>query len=76
MRCLCVYLSVIDLQGVELIGIFDEVGGAPVVACLLFVNTEEVVHGRVLVVKLVQLVAADGGADSAPRPEHPVPART
>lgn len=74
MRCISVYLSVINLQGVELIGILGEVGGAPVVARLLLVDTQEVVHGRVLVMKLVQLVAADGGAHPAPRPEHPVPA--
>lgn len=64
--CVCVYLSVVNLQGVELIGIFGEVGGAPVVARLLFVDTQEVVHGRVLVMKLVQLVASDGGTHSAP----------
>lgn len=51
--CVCVYLSIVDLQGVELIGILGEVGGAPVVARLLFVDTQEVVHGRVLVMKLV-----------------------
>lgn len=65
--CVCVvYLPIVDLQGIELIGIFGEVGGAPVVARLLFVDAQEVVHGGVLVVKLVQLVAADGGTHSAP----------
>lgn len=73
---LCVYLSVVNLQGVELIWILGEVGSAPAVARLLFVDTQEVVHGRVLVMKLVQLVAPDGGAHSAPRPEHPVPEHT
>lgn len=63
---LCVHLSVVDLQGVKLIGIFGEVGGAPVVACFLLVHTQEVVQGRVLVRKLVQLVASDGGAHPAP----------
>lgn len=67
------YLSIVNLQGIELIGIFGEVGGAPVITSLLFVDTQEVVHGRVLVTELVQLVASDGGAHSAPRPEHPVP---
>lgn len=67
------YLSVVDLQGIELIGIFGEVGGAPVITSLLFVDSQEVVHGRVLVTELVQLVTSDGGAHSAPGPEHPVP---
>lgn len=70
------YLSVVDLQGVELIGVFGEVGGAPVVARLLFVDTQEVVQRRVFVVDLVQLVASDGSAHSAPRAEHPVSAHT
>lgn len=60
------YLSIVDLQWVELVGIFGEVGGAPVVARLLFVDTQEVVQGRVLVVKLVQFVASDSGPHSAP----------
>lgn len=60
------YLSVVDLQGIELIGIFGEVGGAPGISSLLFVDSQEVVHGRVLVTELVQLVASDGGTHSAP----------
>lgn len=47
------YLSVVDLQRVELVGIFGEVGRAPVVARLFFVHAQEVVHSRVLVVELV-----------------------
>ena len=70
----CAYLSIVNLQWVELIWVFGEVGGAPVVACLLLIHTQEVVQGRVLVMKLVQLVASDGGTHSTPRPEHPVPA--
>lgn len=72
--CVHLYLSIVDLQGIELVGIFGEIGGAPLVTSLLFVDGQEVVHGRVLVTELVQLVASDGGAHSAPRPEHPVPA--
>jgi len=64
--CCRVYLSIVDLQGVELVGIFGEVGGAPDVARLLFVNTQEVVQCRVFVVKLFQLVASDGRAHSSP----------
>lgn len=60
------YLSVVDLQGIELIGVFGEVGGAPIITGLLLVDSQEVVHGRVLVTELVQLVASDGGAHSAP----------
>lgn len=60
------YLSVVDLQGIELVGVLGEVGGAPVVASLFLVHAQEVVHGRVLVMKLVQFVAPDGGAHSAP----------
>ena len=68
------YLSVVDLQGVELIGVFGEVGAVPGVARFLLVDAQEVVHGSQLVAKLVQLVAPDGGAHAAPGPEHPVPA--
>lgn len=39
------YLSIVYLQWVELVGIFGEVGAAPVVACFLLVNTQEVVQG-------------------------------
>lgn len=60
------YLSIVDLQGIELVGILGEVGGAPVVAGLFLVHAQEVVHSRVLVMKLVQFVASDGGAHSAP----------
>lgn len=38
-------LSIVDLQWVELVWIFGEVGGAPVVARLLLVHTQEVIHG-------------------------------
>ena len=69
-----VYLSVVDLQRVELIGILGEVGAVPGVASLIRVDAQEVVHGCELVTKLVQLVAPDGGAHAAPGPEHPVPA--
>ena len=69
-----VYLSIVDLQWVELIGVLGEVGAVPGVACLFLVDPQEVVHGRELFAKLVQLVAPDGGAHAAPGPEHPVPA--
>lgn len=35
----CAYLSIVNLQRIELIGILGKVGRAPVVACLLFVHT-------------------------------------
>lgn len=49
----CLYLSIVNLQGIELIGIFSETGRAPGVARLILVDSQEVVHGRVLVMKLV-----------------------
>ena len=60
------YLTIVDLQGVELVWVFCEVGGAPGVACLLFINPQEVVHGRVFIMELVKLVAPNSGAHSAP----------
>lgn len=48
-------------------------GRTPGVACLLFIHAKEVVHGRVLLMELIQLIAPDGGAHSAPGAEHPVP---
>lgn len=61
-----VYLSVVNLQRVELIGIFGEVGRAPVVAGFLLVHTQEIIQGGVLVMEFVQLVSSDGGTYSAP----------
>ena len=60
------YLAVVNLQGVELVGVFGEVGRGPGVARLLLVDVAEVVHGRVLVVELVQLIPSDSGANSPP----------
>lgn len=61
-----VYLSVVNLQRVELIGIFGEVGRAPVIARLLLVHTQEIIQSRVLVMEFVQLVSSDSCTHSAP----------
>lgn len=62
----CLYLSIVNLQWVKLIGVFGEVGAAPGISRLFLVHSQEVVQGTVLVRKFVQLVASDGGANSAP----------
>lgn len=72
-RFMLPHLSIVDLQRVELSGIFDKVRRAPFVSRLFLINGKEIIQSRVLVVEFVQFVSSDGGAHSAPRPEHPVP---
>lgn len=70
------YLPIIDLQWIKFIRIFSEAAGGPAVPRLLLIKAAEVVHGRVFIIKLIKFVSSDGGAHSAPRPEHPVPKQT
>lgn len=67
------YLPIINLERVKLVGIFGEAARGPAVAGFFLVHAAEVIHGRVLVIKLLQFVSSDLGSYSTPGPEHPVP---
>lgn len=70
--CPSSYLSVVNLERVKLIGVFCEVAWCPGIPCLFLIHGAEIIHSRVLIIKLVQFVSPNGGADSTPWPEHPV----
>lgn len=70
--CPSSYLSVVNLERVKLIGVFCEVAWGPGIPCLFLIHAAEIIHSRVLIIKLVQFVSPNGGADSTPWPEHPV----